>query len=119
MGSSRCGGAARLVPVAERRAALLGNRRSGRSRGTLFDPPDEPGSAGAPEPAATVLDRLHQAMLLFADGRSEALRRHLAEVSADPRFRRLAQALSALYPASSGEKRWLDGVIAVARQVGG
>jgi len=40
-------------------------------------------------------------MILFAAGRSEALKR----------FRRLAQALSALYPKGTDEKRWVDGVL--------
>ena len=48
----------------------------------------------------TTLDRVHQAMLLFGAGRSDALRRLLVDegVGRDERFWRLAQALSALYP---------------------
>ena len=48
----------------------------------------------------TVLDRIHQSMILFAAGRSEALKRFLVEEGAgrDPRFWRLAQALSAFIP---------------------
>ncbi len=87
--------------------------------GTLFDP--GPGVGKAPIPLGeTTLDRLHQTMLLFGDGRSEALRRVLAEPGyvQDPRFRRLAQAMSSLYPASSQEKRWVDGVLNVVRQAG-
>ena len=50
----------------------------------------------------TVLDRIHQTMILFAAGRGEALKRFLVEDGAgnDQRFWRLAQALSALYPAA-------------------
>jgi hypothetical protein len=33
-------------------------------------------------------------------------------VGQDQKFWRLAQALSALYPSSSDEKRWVDGVLA-------
>ena len=60
----------------------------------------------------TILDRLHQAMLLFAAGRSEALRRFLREegVGTDPRFWRLAVAFSSLYSHGSEERRWVDGV---------
>ncbi|MCL4872210.1 MAG: DUF1156 domain-containing protein, partial [Anaerolineae bacterium] len=55
----------------------------------------------------TTLDRVHQAMLLFAAGRSDALKSFLvtASVGQDAAFWRLAQALSALYA-----KRWVDGV---------
>jgi putative DNA methylase len=69
---------------------------------------------------ATVLDRVHQAMLLFAAGRSEALRRFLVEegVGQESRFWRLAQALSALYPSHTDEKRWVDGVLARRKGLG-
>nr|MDO8099655.1 DUF1156 domain-containing protein [Candidatus Njordarchaeota archaeon] len=70
-------------------------------------------AAYALETGRTTLDRLHQAMLLFCDGRSEALKRFLVddEVGKDERFWRLAQSLSALYPSDSDEKRWVDGVL--------
>jgi len=60
----------------------------------------------------TMLDRLHQSMLLFAAGRSNALKRFLQEegVGQDQRFWRLAQAFSALYPSGSDERRWVEGV---------
>ena len=69
---------------------------------------------------ATVLDRVHQSMILFAAGRSEALKRFLVEDAAgnDTRFWTLAQALSALYPASTDEKRWVDGVLARKKGLG-
>jgi hypothetical protein len=62
----------------------------------------------------TTLDRVHQGMILFAAGRGEALKRFLVEDGAgrDGKFWRLAQALSALYPSGSDEKRWVDGVLA-------
>jgi hypothetical protein len=68
----------------------------------------------------TVLDRLHQSMLLFAAGRSDALKRLLVDegVGQDGRFWRLAQALSALYPLGSEEKRWVDGVMARKKGLG-
>lgn len=68
----------------------------------------------------TVLDRIHQSMLLFSAGRSEALKRFLVEddVGQDQRFWRLAQALSALYPTGTDEKRWVDGVLARKKGLG-
>jgi adenine-specific DNA methylase len=61
---------------------------------------------------ATTLDRVHAAMLLQAGGRANALRALLkAEVDRSPDFLRLANALSALYPAGSDEKRLLDAML--------
>jgi hypothetical protein len=71
-------------------------------------------------PGATVLDRIHQAMILFGAGRGEAVRHFLVDesVGRNPMFWRLAQALSALYPAGSEEKRWVDGVLARKKGLG-
>jgi hypothetical protein len=68
----------------------------------------------------TVLDRIHQGMILFAAGRGEALKRLLVEdgVGSDQRFWRLSQALSALYPSGTDEKRWVDGVLARKKGLG-
>ena len=71
-----------------------------------------------PPPGRTVLDRVHQAILLHADGRSAALQRFLEESARDERFFRLANALSALYPASLDEKRWVDGVLGRMKSLG-
>jgi len=61
---------------------------------------------------ATTLDRVHAAMLLQAAGKSNALRALLrAEVDRSPDFLRLANALSALYPAGSDEKRLIDAML--------
>jgi hypothetical protein len=59
-------------------------------------------------------------MLLFGRGRSEAMARFLKEdgAGADPRFWRLAQSLSALYPPGTDEKRWVDGVLARKKSLG-
>jgi adenine-specific DNA methylase len=78
------------------------------------------GSKGAPSRGATVLDRVHQSMILFAAGRGEALRRFLVDesVGRDERFWRLAQVLSFLYPKTSDEKRWIDGVLARKKGLG-
>lgn len=61
---------------------------------------------------ATTLDRVHAAMLLQAGGRTNALRALLeAEQQRGPDFLRLANALSALYPKESEEKRLLDAML--------
>ena len=61
---------------------------------------------------ATTLDRVHAAMLLQAGGRSNALRALLKEeTDRGPDFLRLANALSALYPKDSEEKRLLDAML--------
>jgi hypothetical protein len=61
---------------------------------------------------ATTLDRVHAAMLLQGSGRSNALRALLkAEQDRGPDFLRLANALSALYPRDSEEKRLLDAML--------
>ncbi len=61
---------------------------------------------------ATTLDRVHAAMLLQAGGRTNALRALIkAEQERSPDFLRLANALSALYPRGSEEKRLLDAML--------
>lgn len=63
-------------------------------------------------PGATTLDRLHIAMLLQASGQTAALRALLQEEKQrGPHFFRLANALSALYPRDSEEKRLLDAML--------
>lgn len=68
----------------------------------------------------TVLDKLHQAMILFGAGRQDALKRFLVDegVGADEHLWRLAQSLSALYPPSTDEKRWVDGLLARKKGLG-
>jgi hypothetical protein len=61
---------------------------------------------------ATTLDRVHAAMLLQAGGQTNALRALVkAEQARGPDFLRLANALSALYPKGSEEKRLLDAML--------
>lgn len=61
---------------------------------------------------ATTLDRVHAAMLLQASGRANALRALLkAEIDRGPDFLRLSNALTALYPQGSDEKRLLDAML--------
>jgi len=129
------GETARLVPVAERARTLFGKdegkaapvRRKRDPQMDMFKTlqPDEDTQASFGETKVesigkTVLDRVHQSMILFAAGRSEALKRFLVEDGAgnDQRFWRLAQALSALYPSHTDEKRWVDGVLARKKGLG-
>jgi len=61
---------------------------------------------------ATTLDRVHAAMLLQSGGQANALRALIkAERDRGPDFLRLANALSALYPKGSEEKRLLDAML--------
>ena len=78
------------------------------------------GDVGAPTAGETTLDCVHQAMLLFAAGRAEAMKRFLVEegVGRQSRFWKLAQSLSALYPPGTNEKRWVDGVLARKKGLG-
>ncbi len=129
------GDRARLLPVSERARYLFGTdavqaptRRRQAERQlsfleTLGESEAEAGAWGemsAPGLGHTTLDRVHQSMLLFAAGRGEALKRFLVEEGAgrDERFWRLAQALSALYPTNTDEKRWVDGVLARKKGLG-
>jgi hypothetical protein len=59
-------------------------------------------------------------MILFAAGRGEALKRFLVDegVGRTSQFWKLAQSLSALYPAGADEKRWVDGVLARKKGLG-
>ncbi len=125
---------ARLLPVEERSQRLFGRgqtaparRREKRGQRSLFAELDEAeeteggwGDGGAPAAGETVLDRVHQSMLLFGSGRGAALRRFLVDEGAgrDRRFWTLAQALSALYPSNAQEKRWVDGVLARKKALG-
>jgi len=131
------GDTARLLPVAERTRYLFGKDET--EAPTTKRKRKEPqlklgfmqeiedietkegwGAKSSPKAGSTVLDRIHQSMILFAAGRSEALKRFLVEEGAgnDQRFWQLAQALSALYPKSSDEKRWVDGVLARKKGLG-
>jgi putative DNA methylase len=83
-------------------------RRSGGKKGGKSTPDEAPTVA----PGTTTLDRVHIAMLLQASGKSNALRTMLkAEQDRGPDFLRLANALSALYPKDSEEKRLLDAML--------
>lgn len=120
------GNVATLLFVTERREVLFQEpnemRKMPEGQMTLFGVPTSESleAKTVPERGRTTLDKLHQAMLLFGDGRSDALRRFLVDegVGKDDRFWRLAQALSALYPRNSEEKRWVDGVLSRKKSLG-
>ncbi len=133
-------GVVRLLPVSERAKRLFGEEGSAAMARALEQPggpqrdlfagtavhaselahtrggsaplPTGRGARTAPEEGATTLDRVHTAMLLQAGGRTHALRNLVAaERERGPDFERLANALSALYPRGSEEKRLLDAML--------
>jgi len=132
------GDQARLLPVSERTAHLFGKEQASAPESTgrkkkkseqldLFAELTQPGvgeevweEKTVTKPGSTVLDRIHQSMILFATGRSGALKRFLVEdgIGQDAGFWKLAQALSALYPPGTQEKRWVDGVLARKKGLG-
>ncbi|MEI2763293.1 hypothetical protein [Methanothrix soehngenii] len=69
-------------------------------------------------PGSTALDRVHQAMLLFGEGRGDGLKTFLQEIGQDQGFWSLAQALNSLYPVGSEERRWVEGVLARKKSMG-
>jgi len=87
--------------------APVKGRKAARGRGKKAE-----SEVPAPPREATTLDRVHAAMLLQAGGQATALRAMLeAETERSPDFLRLANALSALYPKDSEEKRLLDAML--------
>lgn len=130
------GDSARLLSVAERTKALFGKDQADAPRGrgkkkavqrSLFAEIEEAeaadggwGEKSVSKVGETVLDRLHQSMILFAAGRSEAVRRFLVDegIGRDQRFWKLADCLSKLYPSGTDEKRWVDGVLARKKALG-
>ena len=135
-------GVVRLLPVAERARDLFGKDGAGAAADWIESDPNAslqqtlfPEVAAVPKPGnrrrgkktlldgdaelqtldATVLDRVHAAMLLQASGHANALRALIAaEQDRSPDFLRLANALSALYPRGSQEKRLLDAMLLAA-----
>ena len=132
-------GVVRLLPVAERAKALFGEDGARAAADWIESDPkanlqpalfpdwdaapppvkrrrgakialDSDATLQAPE--ATTLDRVHAAMLLQSSGHAGALRTLIAaEQERAPDFLRLANALSALYPRPSQEKRLLDAML--------
>ena len=129
----------RLLPVAERARELFGEDGAGVAADWIESDPNAslqqklfPEMDAAPKPRnrrrrkktfldgdaelqtldATALDRVHAAMLLQASGHANALRALIGvEQNRGPDFLRLANALSALYPRGSQEKRLLDAML--------
>ncbi|MBN1129827.1 MAG: hypothetical protein JXA71_12610 [Chitinispirillaceae bacterium] len=134
------GEVARLISVAERSKYLFGKdsslegtgkkkRQKVKAQVDMFEQLQLPGEeeldaikleAENITGARTTLDRVHQTMLLFAAGRSEAMKRFLVDdgVGRNAQFWRLAQSLSMLYPNGTEEKRWVDGVLARKKGLG-
>ena len=131
------GDKARLLPVSERTKSLFGktsesasgsgSRKKKEVQKSLFEQFDEVEATESswsnikgPTAGLTVLDRVHQSMIMFAAGRGELMKRFLVEegIGKDPRFWKLAQSLSALYPRECEEKRWVDGVLARKKGLG-
>jgi hypothetical protein len=130
------GDKARLLPVQERASKLFGGagfqqqpvkKKKKVQLDITFENvvPEEESKFEMPElkveqTGKTVLDRLHQAMLLFGTGRTEALKRFLVEDGAgkDDRFWKLAQSLTALYPKDTDERRWVEAVQTYKKSLG-
>lgn len=130
-------GIVRLLPVQDRARQLFGEAGAAGLADRIERAPETARQLelfpGVPEPAeqprgrrrrfvatstqaavteATTLDRVHTAMLLQSSGRTNALRALLAaEQERGPDFVRLSNALSALYPQGSEEKRLLDAML--------
>lgn len=65
----------------------------------------------------TTLDKVHMAMLFQSTGQAIALRDLVdSEMATSPRFLRLANALSALYPFGGEEKRLIDAVLLIVHR---
>jgi hypothetical protein len=91
-----------LFPSREEESPKIKARRAGKALSA------ESRASGA----VTTLDRVHAAMLLQANGQANGLRALIkAEQERGPDFLRLANALSALYPKDSEEKRLLDAML--------
>lgn len=130
------GDKARLLPVLERTNKLFGSagiqqqpvkKKKKVQLSLTFEniEPEEDSKFEMPElkveqTGKTVLDRLHQAMLLFSTGRTEALKRFLVEdgVGKDDRFWKLAQSLTSLYPKDTDERRWVEAVQTYKKSLG-
>ena len=132
-------GVVRLLPVSERSRDLFGEDGAGAAADWIENDPRDglqmslfPSADAAPRPLnrrrgkraildgdaelqtldATTLDRVHAAMLLQSSGHANALRTLIdAEQDRGPDFLRFANALSALYPRGSQEKRLLDAML--------
>lgn len=131
-------GIVRLLPVTDRSRDLFGdagvgatarwidNNSTGNTQGKLFPELDSDLSQVKHHTRssiieeniefqsgnATVLDRVHAAMLLQSSGHANALRTLInSELRRGTEFLHLSNALSALYPRGSQEKRLIDAML--------
>jgi len=121
-------GKARLRAVTERLAVLFpqtavpatGAKKPGKLQGEfgfLSEENDRKAAAlllelGPASAQGTLLDRVHQAMLLFHHNRTAALKEHLARYGVGETFWTLADSLAKLYPDGTEERRMLAGLLA-------
>ena len=111
----------------EHQAANAGRAKKKAKQQTFFQELEDAEAAEAgwtaikgPPPGTTVLDRVHQAMILFAANRGELLKRFLVEdgVGKEARFWKLADNLNKLYPSGTEERRWVEGLLARKKGLG-
>ena len=116
----RTGGDAVGEPRPRYGEAAVGEPRSRTGAVAVGEPrygaADDPAADRSAAPAGdTTLDRVHRAMLFQAGGQTGALNALLkSERERGPDFLRLSNALSALYPRGSEEKRLLDAMLLAA-----
>ena len=140
---SQAKGVVRLLPVVERAKELFGDGSMGTVASAVEKDPlgglqqslfpeldgqpllaprrgrvrvrESPEAYGNATNGGTVLDHVHAAMLFQLGGHTTALRALIkGEQERGPDFMRLANALSALYPRGSQEKRLLDAMLLAA-----
>ena len=127
-------GIVRLLPIAERAKPLFGEEGAGAATNWLLTARADPQATLFPTPepelplrqrrtaratptdfeatGTTTLDRIHAAMIFQSTGNTLALATLIeTEQSRGPDFLRLSNALSALYPRESQEKRLLDAML--------
>ena len=103
------------APIAVRERRPRYGDEAVRERPRTGDPDDPAADRSAAPDRDTTLDQVHRAMLLQRGGLTGALHALLkTEHERGPDFLRLSNALSALYPRGSEEKRLLDAMLLVA-----
>ena len=103
------------APIAVRERRPRYGDEAVRERPRTGDPDDPAADRSAAPDRDTTLDQVHRAMLLQRGGLTGALHALLkTEHERGPDFLRLSNALSALYPRGSEEKRLLDAMLLAA-----
>lgn len=117
----------RLLDKGAKGSEASGGRKKKVKQQMLFEQLDEVDAAESgwtdlkgPAAGNTVLDRVHQSMILFAANRGEMLKRFLVDdgVGKEDRFWQLADNLNKLYPTGTDERRWVEGVLARKKGLG-